>query len=311
MMCRIGLLSKSCAGEKHMLGSTALEVAIGLVFVYALFSLFCSALNEWLARALELRGRTLRSGLDSLLVDAKGLGAEFQKHPLIAGLAQGSDRPTYVSSHTFALALMDLAIKVNPAVGGAPGSVTVNGKTNSAAAAVIDGDAQKLLNSLLQGVTGDVAAVQQRLENWFDDSMERVSGWYKRRTQIILVFLAFAVCGVLNVDTIRIATRLQHDSSFRDSLAKQAQEAVKGATTLDAVKWQADLDKAKLPIGWESEKDPQTGKYPDDWSLSSKITGLILSVVALSLGAPFWFDVLNKLVNLRQSGIPPDEQTAK
>ena len=289
-----------------MFSSNVLEVAIGLVFVYLLFSLFCSAINEWIARWFALRGRTLRNGLNSLLVDGKGLAAEFHNHPLISGLAQKNNRPTYIPSQTFALALMDLAVNVTPGAGGAPGTVGVNAKANSKTAAPISDSAQKLLESVLQGAASDAAAVQQRLEKWFDDSMERVSGWYKRRSQIILVILAVLVCGVLDVDTIRIANRLQHDSVFREGLLKQAQETVKTTKLPDTVPWQQELDKAKLPIGWDSEED---GEFTIKGLLHlKKIAGLFFTAIALSLGAPFWFDALNKLVNLRQSGIPPDEQ---
>jgi len=62
------------------------------------------------------------------------------------------------------------------------------------------------------------------------------------------------------------------------------------------------------------DKPPATEKSPtpvyrfspnDSW-LRAKFTGLLISILAVSMGAPFWFDVLNKLVNVRLVGKRPD-----
>ncbi|RPH79952.1 MAG: hypothetical protein EHM80_06530 [Nitrospiraceae bacterium] len=68
----------------------------------------------------------------------------------------------------------------------------------------------------------------------------------------------------------------------------------------------AETEKLGLPIGWSREsKDPKA--LPSDvggWAL--KIIGLLLTAIAVSLGAPFWFDVLNKLINIRSAGKQPE-----
>jgi hypothetical protein len=46
-----------------------------------------------------------------------------------------------------------------------------------------------------------------------------------------------------------------------------------------------------------------------EWLL--KIGGLLVTMIALSQGAPFWFDLLQKLVNLRLAGSSPAESKKK
>ncbi len=47
-----------------------------------------------------------------------------------------------------------------------------------------------------------------------------------------------------------------------------------------------------IPIGW--------GDGSVTWkAITSHLPGWLLTALALSLGAPFWFDLLNKVVNVR------------
>src|SRR5579862_1072147 len=153
-----------------------LEVAIALVFVYVIFSGFVSAIHEWLARWLELRSKTLKKSIGELLHDAgpKGspigtLSQAFHDHPLIDGLSL--DRKTYASyipSKTFAAALRDLAVVVQPTTGG---TVAAAARDTLSDGKPIDPRSQQLLNALIGGTYKDIDAVEARLAKWFDDSM--------------------------------------------------------------------------------------------------------------------------------------------
>ncbi|MEL7159476.1 MAG: hypothetical protein AAFN92_01855 [Bacteroidota bacterium] len=59
-----------------------------------------------------------------------------------------------------------------------------------------------------------------------------------------------------------------------------------------------------LGLGWEGVDLRKLSLY----DLISKVLGFILTALAVSLGAPFWFDLLKKLVNIRSSGARPYEQ---
>ncbi len=91
-----------------MTGIAILDVALGLVFVYLLLSLLCTAVTEWIAQATRLRARTLKAGIESLLADTKfrRVTEELYKHPLIAGLKHGERDPSYVSGPLFAKAFL-------------------------------------------------------------------------------------------------------------------------------------------------------------------------------------------------------------
>jgi hypothetical protein len=183
-------------------------------------------------------------------------------------------------------------------------------------------------------------AFRQNLESWFNDAMQRVGGWYKRWTQRVLLALATVVVIVSNADTVMLIQRLSQDNALRASLVSAAQEAVKsmpnpespGIIPPGSAKPQGEngriqqgeddriqfvLQKAqelKLPVGWSLD-DPQDPGYfqPPKLSLEFagwvlyKLFGLFISIFAVSLGAPFWFDMLSKFVNLRSAGTPPGE----
>src|SRR5678815_5352134 len=100
-----------------MLGSSVLEVAIGVVFVYLLLSLICTALNEGISSMINKRGKNLFEGVKNLLNDPEfsGLAQQVYNHGLVDGLSQnGSDPkvktrlPSYMHSSNFSLALLDI-----------------------------------------------------------------------------------------------------------------------------------------------------------------------------------------------------------
>jgi hypothetical protein len=141
-------------------------------------------------------------------------------------------------------------------------------------------------------------------EQWFDDSMERVSGWYKRYAQRVLWATALALVVVFNIDTLQIGRTLWRDDAARAVIVNQAEQAAQqgqqGTNATSAAK------ALPIPLGWNLWKtgnDP--GDIPTGTSILSKILGLLLSAAALTLGAPFWFDLLSKVVRVRGTGAPP------
>lgn len=224
-----------------------LDVAIGMVFIYLLLSLICSAIHEIFEAWLKLRAVDLEQGIRELLQEPKGTSTITKKlyeHPLIFGLyrgdydpknirkknnrySRGSDLPSYIPARNFALALMDVVL---------PATATSIGGSTGATAAPVDaalvtagaplpppnplqplrnaistspnlvGNAkiQDALYSLIDAAGNDVTKARENIENWFNSSMDRVSGWYKRRSQIILFILGFVVAGAVNADTFAI-----------------------------------------------------------------------------------------------------------
>jgi hypothetical protein len=152
--------------------------------------------------------------------------------------------------------------------------------------------------------------VQQNMEVWFNNSMERVAGWYKRKTQAVILTLAVVVTVALNVDTVLIVKRLSSDAALRQALVAQAESLAKsetqtstGAAAIDASLTR--LQATGIPLGWGEDALPKD-KRDIVWYLT-KLFGLLLTAGAASLGAPFWFDVLNKIITVRSTGKAPEE----
>ncbi len=113
-----------------MTGIAILDVALGLVFVYLLLSLLCTAVTEWVAQATRLRARTLKAGIEQLLADTKfrRVTEALYKHPLIAGLTQGERDPSYIPGPLFAKAFLGQTEQKLAAIGAdlSPGSFLAN-----------------------------------------------------------------------------------------------------------------------------------------------------------------------------------------
>lgn len=286
-----------------LFGSTILEVAVGIALVYLLLAIFCTAANEWIASVLKARSGTLEKGLRRLLagqdgpVDA-GTGAAtklvdaFYGHPLIASLTHGGAHPSYVTARSFAGVVMDLVTPDNP------GSISF-GDLEAGIKKLPAGNVKTTLLALIQNVNGDLGRAQASIEGWFNDSMARVSGAYKRRTQVWTLVVASLLAILTNADTIQVTRRLWMEPALRNAMAESAQaRAVRGST---AKPDGADLAQMAQLFGWQGE---------NDWSAAAwaeRVLGWILTICAVSLGAPFWFDTLNRFVNIRATGRAPGE----
>lgn len=203
------------------------------------------------------------------------------------GSRQGR-RPSYISAATFATAVMQTG-------GNLPAPIR----------AVIEGFAPELRD--------DTGALRTRLEAWFDDSMQRVSGWYKRRVQLILACIGLVVAVGLNADALQITNSLWSDSTLRAAVVANAGRAVQQGTSVPSSTLIEDLKNVHaldIPFGWFRPGAATPSKAPDGVRLwISKIIGILITTFALMLGAPFWFDVLGRCMQIRNSGDTPSPST--
>jgi hypothetical protein len=313
-----------------MFNSGILDVAIGLVFIFLLLSLICSAMNEIIESWLKMRASDMEKGIREFLHDRDGTGLanKIYNHPLVFGLFKGdynpqkkSNLPSYIPSRNFALALMDTVLPADQTtVSGAAGAAAPPSPPGSgtplsplqplrdAIGSIQNPEVEKALRTLVDAAGNDISKARENIEGWFDSAMERISGWYKRRTQWIILVLGLAVAISVNVDTITVARSLSYDTALRNSLVAAAQEYAKapqdtGKLTIPPetrVKTNLNLIKKHgLPIGWDSGDERTAAKETGDWLL--KIFGWLLTAMAISLGAPFWFDLLNKFMTARST----------
>jgi hypothetical protein len=400
-----------------MFNSEVLDVVIGLVFIYLLYSLFATILQELIAtylfnlrsKVLELaivledkstlsRSRILnlfrflvsnnvgslikflskdksspskRRILDLFLYpvsniagDQSTFSGQFYEHALIKFLGEdnNSRKPSYLTSETFSKVVIDLLrgkdvkpgddikAKIQSSLVGGKITVVANSSLTSvqiAGTAIVSicPETLSFLNSIWADAQGDVDKFKAMLEKWFDETMKRTTGWYKKYTQSILFVVGLVLAIAFNVNTIEIVHKLEKDPNLRAQVVAQADNflkahpnlekelalalsedssKVKRSDTVAAKKMnsltvaqydslkarrdtlietanrlvKADMEKTNnlLGLGWDGRNG-----FLDTLFHTSSILGWLMTAIAISLGAPFWFDLLNKLMKLRSS----------
>jgi hypothetical protein len=296
-----------------------LDVAIGICFIYLLLGLICSTVSEMISGWLRTRARFLDQGIGRLLGN-DALKRALYDHPLIRTLAEsdGAARPSYIPAERFITALTD--VLTGP--GKSPSDMTA---LKQGLAAAGNEQLNAALTALLNHPGLDAAAARARLEKWFDDGMDRVSGWYKRNAQRNALILACVITVMLNADTVHIARTLWTSPTVRAALVEEAKvraerappeypnPQVPAASVPANVSMQALTDQEQALLGevtgWTGEQLPRGGNiFGWLWFiLRSHLLGWIFTAIAVSLGAPFWFDTLNRFINLRSAGRAPDK----
>ncbi len=338
-----------------------LDIAIGLIFVFLLLSLVCSSLNEGLESLVRNRANDLERGIRKLLGDEPGswwasflpwvnsiqkqsITREFYRHPLICNLFQTEMRlPTYIPARNFALAVMDM---VTPDGALVRGATLGHGPPNSTTVAFVDqvngiplpAHLKNTIKTLVVAANGDAQQARLNIETWFNSSMDRVSGWYKSRTQKILFCFGVAITLAVNADSINIFRNLSHSKNLQAIVG--AAQQVAGQTPLANQNPQAQISDAinqltglDIGIGWSPEAEQhgnldrtkllpslnrnacKAERWPCDdpigWSLHLLYfhgIGWLITAAAMTLGAPFWFDTLNRFIIVR-STIKPQEKS--
>lgn len=356
-----------------MFNSEALEVAIGMVFLFLLMALICTAIKEWIEGIFKWRAMDLERGLRTLLDDEKGhLTAYLYEHPLVSSLFQGKydpahlaenrltrwipgvssamqvqwrrrrNLPSYIPAGHFAKALIDLVGRGPAGVDNetAPHAALTIAQLRERAAALNSPFLRRAVLSAIDHADGDLKQLTANLQNWFDGSMDRASGWYKRRTQTVLFVLGLAAAIVLNVDALYVLGRLTADKAFRQTVVSAAAKAEAPApgpasSPEDALaiarKARVELDKVGMPVGWLEVSDSRQAWFyglapvqrchvgsvaavepvhctETRYSPLRMALGWLVTAFAVMLGAPFWFDLLNKFMVIR-STVKPREKS--
>ncbi len=322
-----------------MSGLGFLDLVIGLVFIYFLLSMVVSTVQEIRANIFKLRAKNLEQWFRDTL-DVQQLGDKLLQHKLISGLVKKGRKPSYIPSENFVTALLDtINFDHN---GDKPYDInSLNEAIENTT--LLPQDLKRYLQQSMHEASGELTSVKKDVSRWFDNCMERVGGTYKNVQQKALIVISLIAVSFFNADSISLTIFLYENEDARIELATTASEiandpALQSITNkyleLDSLnKSGAKQDSAeirvleniqagvndlkvisdklsdtKLPLGW-SNKLNANNSYPRDvlgWLM--KIVGLLISTFAVSLGTPFWFDILNKLVNIRGAGSKPAEK---
>jgi hypothetical protein len=274
-----------------MLGSTVLEVAIGLTFCFGTVALIVATLQEALASIFRLRANTLLSGIKSMLNDPdfSELAQAVYTHPLVNPHGDGAagdetnlkSKPSYIEPAHFAMALMDSIQKDGPATFEALGRAIEQ---------IPDDQVRRAMQGLYKRAA-DLQHFQQLVAGWFDNAMERMSGAYKRQQLLISFLLSFLIAIFFNVDSIHLFRTLWQHPSLAAS--------INGAPgVLDQATVQAFM---ALPIGWTTFPPVFNGAF------ALQVAGWLVTAATTLFGAPFWFDILQRAVQMRGTGSKPEE----
>jgi hypothetical protein len=212
-----------------------------------------------------------------------------------------------------------------------------------------------IMNSMPQSIVqkgSELEMVRVNIEEWFNNAMNRLTGWYKRRCLVTTMLVGILIAVIVNVDSVNLVSRLWREPDLRIAILNNIENILteNNTSTLNVGQLssiQQQFSSINLPVGWLGSPISLTGGpettiskvctpfsrqeneiygilvsgqcYPiinspqvDDltgWFI--KLAGILLSGIAASPGASFWFDLLKKIINVRLSGVNPSEVKTK
>ncbi|SEM79963.1 hypothetical protein [Nitrosomonas marina] len=345
-----------------------LDIIIAVFLIYALFSGLVSGLNELIVQMLAMRGRILFESIAALLGElpretgsaSKRWFSNFKRmlgfidrqkaqltsllyqHPLIDTLSPpGGSKPSYIPPAVFSTALVQVLSNNNASLDAVRQSLAKRPEPLN-----------KLLMPMLDEAGYDLEKFKLKIEQHYIAVMDRVGGWYKRRSQFMMFVIAFVLASGFNVDSIYIVQQMQKNPEQIELLVNIASEYsaetgkssinITGITGTSADQEKIDPEEALLrqigklnvdandfrnlglPVGWhiplldavehtvatqKTESQPLTLEFlllpgQNNWLLI--IIGWIITALAGTLGAPFWFDAISKLFTIRGTGKKPE-----
>ena len=332
-----------------MSGFPILDLVVGIIFVYFLLSIISSSAIEMILTGLKARAALLEEWLfkifDKPIQQPDGttlrLGQAIMDHCSVTALSKEKKSTSYIDSKNFTSALLE-KITFDPAN---PKGIAKNVDEFIAAidnTTVLSTEFQRVLltyaneakdtyNALTEKTVSEIELFRGKIENWYDSSMDRITGELKRRySRRATLFVAIVVTIFLNADSIALAKYLYSNPEARTKIAMQAYDATKdtalirqvqelntnGDTSAEHIKNViskkiADIDKSKqglsdvMPLTWKAGELRNAQGNLSPRLIFAKITGLLATVLAIMMGAPFWFDLLNKISNMRGTGAKP------
>jgi hypothetical protein len=165
------------------------------------------------------------------------------------------------------------------------------------------------------------------VEQWYDEQMAKITGWYKRWARVVLGVVGFVVAVLANIDTVQATHALYVEAPLQQAVVATASAGTLCQDVTDvagrnrcATDELASLEADGLPIGYPSTCDPAAGAWapcwtwsksatPHGWDFWLKLVGWVVTAFAVSFGAPFWFEALSKLGSLRTTGPRPASGT--
>lgn len=311
-----------------------IDVLIGLVTVILVASMCVTVLTQAVTSILNSRGKALKQGIMDLLQQIHpGFAAEVTDkiatavltHPLIR---EGNKTlGTVVHREELTKILLELATADTPqslavtAKKDLRDALAQNGIDNPeqkikeirTAALELEKSHPELANdvrhnlAILQTASSDFVA---KVHGWFDQTIDRTSARFTTNARWWTLLNAVLVALFLQMDTMMILNRLTVDDGLRAAMVQQAQTI----TTVGAdpeKKKTAEKETADLVsrngLVWIPES---IGQWKSRWDWN-RLPGILISMLLLNLGAPFWFNSLKNLLQLRSMIAQKDDAQRK
>jgi hypothetical protein len=313
-----------------MFGSEILEVAIGLVFVYLFASLACSGIMELIAKLFKLRSKHLKEEIAKLLKNEDLVKALYQ-NPLVKEISRGfilkkgqngktgpkklKKEPDNIPTNNFVTALIDTLLNIEK------GSKEFADFEESIKK-IDNAQVREVLFKALNGARTQAGkwerwleAKRESVEQWFDHSMDKLSLWYKKESRKIIFVIGIFVTLVLNLDSVMIVKSLYRDEPLRSGVVAAAEKLDPAALQPKNIsEVRKEMEQLGFPIGWNlgtSQNEDPRGYPVGEIAVIYKIIGLLLTLMAISLGTTFWFDILRKLLSHRKGMNSSKEEEEK
>jgi hypothetical protein len=314
-----------------------LEVAIGMIFVWLIMSIGTLEIQNRISLWLNWRADLLEKTIRDMLKDPQ-MVRNLYDHPIIQQLTprdkkNNLKRPDYIPNRVFATVAFEVIMNAGKTGDTVPvDTMSIEGMRESVKRlAETNPPLARTFQHMVPNLERDVENFENRItgyrlnvEDWFHNVMGQASTIYKQRAQVIAFIVGFGIAVLLNIDTINIAQKLWQEPTTRAVLVAQAeaQAAESDPTSSDFL---AKTQSLAFPVGWTTTladnqscgwlgaEDYQlvirsagtcrllTGlpALNDGWGLLVKLCGYLLSAFAAAQGAPFWFDILRRLVGIK------------
>jgi hypothetical protein len=302
---RTATLPEVFVGEKFY------DLGMHLLFIFVAIGVVCSVIQEILASVFDLRAKVLHNAIRNLLGD-KGnvLAKQFLKNN--AGNSKWK-RVDYISARHFASFLFELLAPIAPLR-----SRTVEDLKHGVTQ-LPDPDIRATILGLLDDAKGDIALALKEVEHWFDDSMGLVSSAYKRMALVSVFCIALVMCFALNCDLMMVSRVSAANDLIEKTISENLIKKVQSTAPVDYMNESQSVKQRiaeiyammDLPIGWSSD-ERNIGAFPvgfDSWFF--KVLGILASSMLVTIAAVIWFDILNTIINLRISSVPPTQRRLK
>jgi len=292
-----------------------LEVAIGVVLTWLILSVATVEVQDLISKWLNRRANFLEKSILDMFRGEQDFVDQFYEQPVIKALYKKNifgkpKKPDYIPNQAFAEAVFEMFVNLGTEKGQLP-EETISLQRIINKMEEINEQNQELgyfIKRLLPKFDGKksvaklrdahdkVAEFKTNAENWFDTSMTRASYWYKENAKTLAFFIGFGLAITFNIDSIQITEQLWREPTLRQSLVAQAQTVDENTGPASVAELEDYYEDLKLPVGWNKDKLPAE---PIDWM--SKVVGFLISGLAAMQGAPFWFDMLRKLIQFKGS----------